>query len=236
VFDSGVNDPHRHGIGPAEFTTGVALVPWIVWDVNGYYRSLGLKPNASRSEIRRAYTDRNGQENERLTYIVKVLLDDERRRSYDSCPLGSLWFDRYLEEVVLQEIANQTSEVLASGVEAHFESIRLDDLREKPLSVLDDGSKKCQYDQIGGWAWGYFLWRTNQRDTERLRRWQSALLRGLGSHHRSLRISVGYFGSPGVAVKYVGGSLVVFMGEHEEPSDALVAEATERIEALISPS
>lgn len=87
--------PRLLGDGPAQFSTSLALdlTPRVIWDTNGFYRALGLRPDASRADIRRAYIDHEGWRSVRLTKIVKLLLDRTLRRAYDRTPLGSFWAD-----------------------------------------------------------------------------------------------------------------------------------------------
>lgn len=81
------------GDGQVAFSTTLDLEPTrvIIWDTNGYYRSLGVSPYASRAEIRDAYLRLNGHRSHRLTIIVKTLLDRDTRARYDRTPLGCFW-------------------------------------------------------------------------------------------------------------------------------------------------
>ena len=52
-------DPERPflvGVGPAEFSTSVAIEPWpsIIWDTNLFYRDMGIHPKVDRKRIKQA--------------------------------------------------------------------------------------------------------------------------------------------------------------------------------------
>lgn len=94
------SQPFRTGGGPAERSTSLELEPWpsVVWDVNGYYRALGVDFRATRKQLLTAYLQLNGQEDEYLTYVFKQLLDPEIRRKYDAAPFGGRFLDLYVME------------------------------------------------------------------------------------------------------------------------------------------
>ena len=80
-------------------------------DANGYYKTLGLKPDATREEIRAAYRnlvwtlhpDRGGDE-ELFMFIVeiaKVLLDSESKNAYDSVSGAAI----YIGDMEREELA-----------------------------------------------------------------------------------------------------------------------------------
>lgn len=89
-------------LGRGWFTSEDGLVKFVNGnDANGYYRALGLSPDATTEEIRSAYRrlikilhpDRGGDE-ELFRFIVdiaSVLLDEEAKVEYDSVRRGSIY-------------------------------------------------------------------------------------------------------------------------------------------------
>lgn len=82
--------------GPAFFTTSSALMRPVPFDVNGYYREMGVLPEARRSAIRDAVLAAG--RSYRTTAIARVLLNRGRRRSYDAAPYGSVYVDELVRE------------------------------------------------------------------------------------------------------------------------------------------
>ena len=103
--------PRRAGAGPAVFSTATALVPdpQVCFDVNGYYRELGVHWRAGKAELRRAYLARDGQCSERLTYVLAMLLDPAIRRRYDRTPLGALFLDQYVQAALTRRLLRQAN-------------------------------------------------------------------------------------------------------------------------------
>lgn len=91
------------GDGPPESSTnhGIERQPF-VWDCNGFYRRLGLKPGASRREVAQAYLALDGEKSSRLTLAAATLIDKVAKRHYDAMPLGSFWpFDPDLVHAII---------------------------------------------------------------------------------------------------------------------------------------
>lgn len=82
------------GDGPPEANPSHAIERQpFVWDGNGFYRRLGLKPGASRREVAEAYMRLGGQRSSRLTTAARTLIDKRTKPYYDAMMLGSLWPD-----------------------------------------------------------------------------------------------------------------------------------------------
>lgn len=221
LLDVAVNDPHLAVRGrSAAFTTTTALEPYpvFIWDVNGYYAALGINPRATRQEIRKAYQDKAGWRDSRLTYIVKQLLNDETRSMYDAVEFGSVFFDRYLEESVRREKERQAFRERLADPDVETEPIDLDASLNKAFQVVDKPSGREQYAETG---WGYYLWATNCRDTERLNRWRQTLIETIGREGRIFKIAVGFMSTPGCSVEEVDGQVVAFLGQDDDPSPTL---------------
>ncbi len=105
------------GSGPVAWSTSVVMERWptVVYDTNGYYASLGVTPWATRDDLRRAYVSKGGELSPRLTYIMSQLLDPEVRRRYDSTPIGSFYYDDYVETQARIEASDRVSQLLIQG-------------------------------------------------------------------------------------------------------------------------
>lgn len=227
-----MDGPRLVGHGPPTFSTSVELVkPYqIVWDTNGYYRDLGVRTDASRAELRSAYQKKRGWRSTRLTYVLRQLLDTETRRGYDSTPLGSLYFDAYVEEMLRRQ---RMAEVVRLRSEGQF--MLADLLREMP--VVDDPTvddflptefSRRHPPPPPAWPWAYYVWKCYGGDTRMLAEWQHLLIEELG--HRRYQIAVGFVGHSPWEVAVVGYRVVAFIGDTETPTAALAKRAAQAIE------
>lgn len=147
----------------------VAVQPGWSWDVCGYYVMLGVRWDASKGEIRRAYVAmcaRPGTQvqPERLTYAVAQLSDPVIRRAYDLVPLGGVFtWDRDTEERIKRAAAAESAERIRQG-----EAVTADDVLEemgvKPPPQDDDpgqepARKRLPEARRSRWEarWGHYL-------------------------------------------------------------------------------
>ena len=222
----------------AGFSTCLELVApsRFVWDVNSYYRDLGVASDATRREIREAYQRRNGWKSDRLTYIVSQLLNSKVRAKYDSCPLGALLLDRYVLEWMRLEQVKKATEMYEQGKisqedwEQSMESLAPEPEVSQEKSPVDENLSESSAKVIRDveWPWGFYLWGTQCTDRERLREWQELLIEAFSETKEVRVIAVGFSGdmaSPW-GVQRVGYQLVVFLNEHEQPTEALAREAS----------
>jgi len=212
-----------------------------IWDVNGYYASLGVSPRAGRAQIRDAYQRRKGWADERLTYIIKILLDRDRRAAYDACQLGSVFFDAYVAACVKRRIEQ---ELMDSGVSvaAGEDDLDLAHLWERAFTLVDRSVDQAEVDRgpggdQDGWCWGWYEWQVHS-DFPRengLARWQELLLRAFSQKGDSRSIAVGLMGRHmihPVEVIEVGNHIVVFLRDGEKPNVGLAIKAAYRVETL----
>lgn len=240
LYDARVLDPwDPHGYTRPVPTTCVTVEPYrpVVWDVNGYYRELGVSPYASRLEIRRAYQAAQGHVSPRLTYIVKQLLDPEIRAKYDACEPGSLFFDRYLEESFEQRVARDIATRRDLGEDlTHWDEIEVGHLRNNPIQVVDTPYRGRQTDPLG---WRNYLWRTPSRSVQwhRLRRWQELLLEAATEQQEVFRFAVGLAGGrmaqPWRVEVLDGHLLVVFLDDQTPPSREMASDAVRVISRIL---
>ena len=167
--------------GPFEFSTGQEMEQWptIIWDVNGYYRSLGVLPKATRTELKQAYRAKKGWSSVKLTYILHQLLDSEVRAAYDASKPGSVFFDemvaKWFHEQTLNDSIKEEGRLLSldERIERGQQVLDLSEYMNKPYNLVDEDEDK---DLIFPWRWGYYLWRTYIHDLELLAKWQALLL------------------------------------------------------------
>ena len=195
-------DPERPvlvGAGPVEAATTMAVEAWpsIVWDTNLFYRDKGVHFRSTRATIRRAYQDRGGSGNVRLTMIAGVLLNPERRLAYDRVPLGRLFFDDEIEEALRIAAATQAGEIRAQGDEVDSQALNdaIEAMREAP-DYMEEPAYAPRY------PWSYYLYRmpiSTERtpdETDRLDVWRAGIIAALWSVFpldRPPTLAVGFF-------------------------------------------
>lgn len=237
VYDSQVQEPRPSGSGWHSFTTSVDLVPyrpWI-WDTNLYYRDLGVSPYATRREIREAYQQREGWDSERLTHIVKQLLDEEVRARYDATPLGAVFFDRYFAEMVLKRIAQSVAEANLNGgsLEDFDPNTVLDMVNQRSFGVVDaevfDGQDVSAQRQTRMWA--YWRWASAVEDPEKMGQWQELLIQAFSERKERRNIAVGIhrISRDPVRILEVGDLTVVFLHDKQQPTSVLAEQAAGRV-------
>ena len=214
--------------GPVEFSTNtdLAIITYPIWDVNGYYRSLGIgwpyKP--TKKELRLGYQRNNGHDSERLTYYFKQLLDPEIRKQYDLTPLGNVFRDKY----VIEEDARKLSDFASEMSEATGKIVTVEDLiteyeERKKLSELP-----APEDQIIRWQWSYYLMNSRKYETESLELWQAYLISSFSGRKVRRKIAIGYVGKTKkpFVVKQYRNDLIFFLNEQVEPTMELAKKAT----------
>jgi hypothetical protein len=229
-----VKPPEEHYLTPIvaggvvrTFTTCRELVSWpsVVWDVNGYYHSLEVGFRATRRQLLAAYIRLNGQDSDYLTYVFKQLLTPDVRRRYDAAPLGTLFYDRYVEEQIrrrAQEMAKewklQPEDVLRNWGFKTEEEVEED---QAAPAEQDGGEPDAESDeevdipQESGedgitsparpeepWPYAYFLWRLRNGDhhpgsiiPDGMRQWQQAIAAECHRRGEVVRFAVGMMGS-----------------------------------------
>lgn len=246
-----VDDPILFGNGPATCSTSTALARAleICWDVNGYYRSLGVHWKATRKELRLAYQRINGQESRYLTYVLKQLLNEEKRATYDRMPLGEQFLDdKYVQEALKRMAAKKAQERSEQGVPTTASDV-LDEMgydlhldpqggEDSPEEVLDDDrSKRSNVSDPGStldsWAFSYYLWRSADiAEHARLARWQELLVSAMSRKGVVIQLAVGIFGKQDhrFVTAVVDGNRVIMLNEQNlEPDDELAEAAVEAV-------
>jgi hypothetical protein len=196
--------------GPAAFSSCTALArACLKWDANGYYRALGVSPDASRAELVAAYLDAGGPQSGELTFALSQLLDRGTRAAYDNTPLGRRFADEQTIEARLREIISTAG--LASGC----------------LKREDDLTAPRQDE----YPYGFYLWRTADADEETLIRWQALVIGALARIGHEIAVSIGVSGGtrPDAELIWVGATAVFYLHERSTPNaelaDALAVSA-----------
>jgi hypothetical protein len=228
------NRPVLVGQGPSECSTCMVmeLFPSFCADVNRYYHDLGVHWSATRHELRAAYIAKNGPESVRLTYILKQLLDPEVREHYDQIPIGKFLHDDYIETAIrnakIAETANLRAEGFYEAADAIEEERRKEEVVDSKNPSWED---RVEHALDTLWGWSYYLLRTEDRDVERMARWQELLVRALWKKGVITKISVGlHSGTEPVEVQKVGTRTVVFLNSEMDPTEDLALRATWLIE------
>lgn len=243
------------GQGDPDFSTCTDLEPYtwpICWDVNGYYRDLGVHWKATKRELFLAYRDGDGPNNARLTYVFKQLLNADVRARYDRAPLGSQFVDKYVMEALTRAIKQEMArrgmdqgDPDQFGRAARFFGFDVDDSDSRDdtpdTGFADDVDKEpVESEDVSDppetleaspvevpFQYPYYLWRSTCGDRDALGRWQALLVAALAKKGVKQRISIGFHGRmahPWVTAA-VGYRTVVFLNQHIEFPTVEMADA-----------
>lgn len=231
------DEPYKVGNGPAECSTSTELVrtPEVIWDVNGYYRSLGFEfpyIGVTRKAIRIAALRANSSSSVRLTFVVNQLLDRYVRYEYDRMPLGEAYMDGWIEQELKQQAKRAAVQRSAEqGREVDFQEVLNEwgaaALTEEEAAEVDRMRETDRLRRATEWGWSYYLWRSRKYDPEVLREWQSLLVSEFSRAGARMKFCVGFLGEqshPWVFV-VVGSRLAILLNEAEAPTTELAMKA-----------
>jgi hypothetical protein len=224
----------RIGWGPETCSSSTVLdiSPRLIWDVNSWYRDLGVAPEASRKEMRLAYLERGGPDSGRLTYILKCLCDTAKRRRYDRMPLGSLFMeDALVQEVLKRQAAATASRMAGEGNPKTADEV-LSDMgyeRHAASESPEDASGDEQRPPDPPWPYSWFRRRAQSADSaDFMEAWQHHLVSELASRGRRIYFAVGVFEGPArAAAEWHDGRLIFFLRVYEIPSRGTAMHAVE---------
>lgn len=220
--DSGWNNP----------VSSLALVPRVIWDVNGYYRLLGVPTDATRKQIMQRYMEINGSDDARITYAAKVLLG-KRRDFYDSLALGTLYADPWVIASAQSRAASRDAQTVGIGDEYDDDGVsemdRLSKMEGKAVVIdeqsdtLDEHSSDNRLlGRFGTSPWRRYRWRTskNSRDSK-LDDWRHAVALALWRRGIVMDFGVGIVGWTDdlVKVETVMNTPVAFLADHAQVTD-----------------
>jgi len=226
--------PVRLGRGPLAWSTSTALLPVEnpCYDVNGYYRELGVHWKATRKELLQAYTAKDGQRSPRLTYIFKQLLNPAIRKKYDRAPQGEPFLDAYTDEQLK----------IRAHAEARRRVLKGDDI--SAAQIMDEwGYTLLTADEVDSvspirqdlihlvdepWEYSYYAWKTSTYlpDVHRLRQWQELLSTAASRRGVSPRMIIGItaVSDRPFMLENVNGETVVFFSESTPPTPLTASE------------
>ena len=213
--------------GPLDVSTctDLAVIHRPIWDVNKYYRSLGIESpyKPTKKELRLGYQSVNGQDSERLTYYFKQLLDPDIRKAYDWMPLGSRFQDKYVIEEGMRKLSKKASEV--SGETGKM--VTIEDLIEDFEKGRPTKPKEIQSEYLN-WEWSFYLCNSRKYNVEALAEWQQLLVSAFAERGVRWKISVGYIGNTKkpFVVRPHEGRVIFFLNENETPTMELARKAT----------
>ncbi len=194
-----------------------------IWDVNGYYASLGVDVRASKTEIRKAYMATNGHSNEYLTFVVKQLLNPDIRRAYDACSYGSVFMDPYRKQQLRNSFLSRKRQASPLDLIAST---------DEDGAVPNDGEFLSHpLSTLSRWGFSYYVWGGVEPDELALMKWQGALVSVLGGRRLNCRIAVGVMEDRTHPwyVCTVGYRIVVFLAHDEQPSIANAQAAATQV-------
>jgi hypothetical protein len=243
---------YQAAVGPTEVSTSTVLVPrssMPVWDVNGYYRAIGigLPFRPTRKQMRLGYQRVGGPNNAYATYAFKRLLDPEFRRHYDAREIGEPVDDEYRWVEVRRMAAKFASaqsmitgrqvtvddvlgEDITSRMKAQAEAERrgeeIQEKRESLDGADDEVPENVEEEFI--WPYSYYLWGSRKFDDRTLSDWQEMLVQAFARQGLSLHVAVGYFDRTHAEAARVrhpkpeGGHVqILFLHECVEPTQEL---------------
>ena len=239
-------EPERIGNGPTTCSTVTDVVstrPTYAWDVNGWYRSIGVPfpyVNAATATLSRAYIAAVGQESARATYCLKRLLDRPSRAVYDAWPLGEVFLDdQWVEDAMKRKAQAEASRRSNDGTYTEAISVldewgyRIEDEEEEPDETSDSMPEEPgpdTYEPIE-WTYSYWVWRSRGGSTTRLEHWQALLVSALSVRGARVHLAVGLMGDQpqDYVVGRFDGHLIVFLHEGREPTEEMAARAADEL-------
>lgn len=233
----------------ASTDTDLILHPPLIWDVNGYYRLLGIAwmdyRTASIKQMRIFYMANGGPDDRRMTYALSQLRNRKTRSQYNATPFGQLFMDADVEEWLRQRALAEARRRQGADFDAEDGEAARDILKEwgfiaaeNPAEgdaedVDDDvidadpaGELESSEEPHVPWAYSYYVWRSACDDTERLGRWQALLVAEFVRVGVKRRFAVGFMGRQ--PQEWVAGEvqnrLVAFLHQDIEPTEEMAAK------------
>lgn len=197
------NTPSKVGGGVVTVSSSKELetYPSLCWDVNGYYRELGVHWKATRRQLMEAYRDSGGPQSERLTYIFRQLLQPDIRKEYDLMPPGSVFLDEYVQQEIFrnakQEAARRTQGGVLTSPERVLEDWGFSLATDEPDELDTSGDlweDLPELEEEEGWPYSYYQLGTACQDTETMVYWQQLLIDGFADQGMVVRFAVGFTG------------------------------------------
>lgn len=180
--------PYRDGVpgvvplGPRSWSTDTTLTTRdlvICWDVNRYYRDLGLEwpYRQTTTQIRRVFMEGNGHADARKVHCFTRLIDPNIRAEYDALPLGEVMEDHY------------------TYIERRRASVGSTEGVDNPEPEVQDEEHSAAKEHLDSseddYLYSVYLWKTELFDRKALHRWQSLILEAAREQGRNFQVSLG---------------------------------------------
>jgi hypothetical protein len=234
----------RNHLADTSTCTDLVITPEVIWDVNGYYRALGI-PFPHRPVTRRtlgaAHRAAGGLDDRWKTYCLNQLLDAAVRQVYDWMPLGEPYMDSYWDEWLHKQAKIELGRRIAAGeIEAEdAEDGGADrvleewgiEMAEKPDPQAASTPSPPRPPTTVDLTWSYYLWRCSYSGTssilDRLDAWRSLLVEAFRDLGLRLKFRVGFLGKephPWMRIEW-DGHLVFFLNKEQVPTTEYAAQA-----------
>ncbi len=210
VFMTG-DTPVKTGGGVSMVSSSKSLerYPSVCWDVNGYYRELGVSWRATRRQLMEAYRDSGGPNSDRLTYVFRQLLQSSIRREYDAMPPGSVFLDDYVQQQILHnakmEAARRSNQGWLCSPERVLEEWGFnltfpsqeedeDDEVDSSMDLWENLDVSEEEEGAEPWPYSYYRLGTSCQDVLRMVQWQQLLIEEFFDRGIVERFAVGFTG------------------------------------------
>lgn len=231
-------------------STALAITPEVIWDVNGYYRELGIPfpyRGITKSRLRLAYLASGAADDARKAYCFNQLADPGVRAEYNEAPLGEPYLDDYWESMMRAKAKKEVADRIARGEvtveKAEEEELVNERLQEWGLKLEDETiPEKAQEAEAtparkapstAHIRWSFYLWRCSydaiMEVRDRLDTWRTLLVEAFREQapNSGDTFRVGFLGKqphPSVTAE-VDGHLVFFLNKDQEPTAEEAARA-----------
>lgn len=249
--------PEVRGSGPLVASSSRALArrPLIIWDVNCYYRDLGIRfpYRPTRSEIRQAWFAKDPgarygrPRNARLIFVFRQLLDDRVRDAYDNCPHGEVFLDDYVRALIRRKAVEEAhrrarlagfnvvddAELVADFERSVYSEMGFDVDHEEeddtPSEALDATPPPAQdVARPATFGFAYFVWRIHAigLSDQPLSEWQSMVGSALAERSITTRFAVGlHHRMPQSYLILTVGDILVFLLHQEQTPTPFLARS-----------
>lgn len=225
-------------VAAASSCTAVEITPTMVWDVNGYYRSLGFdlvfllwnRRRITTAVLREAYHRTGGERSILATYALKQLRNPMTRFEYDRAPLDQPFYDDLVSEEIKLSAKREAGRRMAeTGEEVEYPEV-LDEwgLKLEEPAPAAPPVREPEPGPDTTWRWAYYVWRgASPYPSSRLEQWQAMLASEFSENGIHRRFAVGYTRRQphSWVVAEADGTTVFFLNEEVDPTGEMAAKA-----------
>lgn len=225
------------GVSIVSSSKEIDVYPNVCWDVNGYYRELGVFWRANRRQLMEAYRDADGPNSERLTYIFRQLLQPKIRKEYDLMPPGSIFLDDYVQQEIFRNAKREAVRRNKAGLLYSPEAV----LEEWGFSLLENSEgEPTESDELDSppdlwetiatadeeepdlWPYSYYQLGTTCQDEESMIQWQHLLIEELHSRGIVMQFAVGLTGNHDpYHIGWLDGLPIFYLADTIEPNETV---------------